>query len=378
MKRVFRVLLLVGLAAWLYPLVGPLAKYGAVPGRLDRPFNLLVLGVSPEYSGYHQGAPERFQGLTDTILLVRFDPLARRVMVVSIPRDVWVDLPGHGWHKINAANPLGGPGLAKRAVEDLTGLPVEAYLMVSLQALREAVDALGGVRVCVDKPMRYTDRAAGLQISLEPGCHRLDGIQAEGYLRFRKDALGDIGRIQRQQAFFHALKEQVLTPVGLLRLPRAVARAEPYVRTDLGREEVGGILGFVLSRPELVGLLLPGRFGNGWVVDRAAWEELRRAYFQAGPPREGDRLEGRRVALVYGPGEEEGAQKAAERLQRLGLRVLLRPVELPPERTEVLENGPGLLAKALAEALGVPYRVTGEAVLGADLTLRLGRGGRGL
>ncbi|MGM8837106.1 hypothetical protein [Thermus sp. 93170] len=66
------------------------------------------------------------------------------------------------------------------------------------------------------------------------------------------------------------------------------------------------------------------------------------------------------------------AKRAREGLHALGLRVLLHPIDLAPSRTEVLENGPGLLAKALSAELGVPYRISGEAVLGADLTLRLG------
>ena len=366
------------LAVWLYPLVRPVAKYGALPKALDRPLNLLVLGVTPEYVGYHRKAPERFRGLTDTLLLVRLDPGANQVVVLSIPRDVWVELPSYGWHKINAANPLGGPELAIRAVEDLLRVPVDAYVSVSLAALREAVDALGGVRVCVEKPMHYTDLAAGLRIDFEPGCQTLNGAQAEAYLRFRKDALGDIGRIQRQQAFLQALKEQLLTPMGLLRLPQAVARAEPYVRTSLGREEIGRILGFAMRHPILVSLLLPGRFGDGWVVDKTAWAELRRVYFEGQREAPIPELPGHLVALVYPPDEEEEAQKLAGRLRGMGLRVLLRESGLAPERTEVLENGPGLLAKALGEALGVPYRVSGEAALDADLTLRLGRDGRSL
>ncbi|MGM8837107.1 LCP family protein [Thermus sp. 93170] len=285
MRRFLLVLLLGLLAAlfyWVYPLLGPVARQGALPSPagLEEPLTLLVYGSSPEYSGYHRRAPERFRGLADTVLLVRLDPLAHRVVVLSIPRDTWVSLPGYGWHKVNAYSPLGGPELMKEAVAHLTGVRPERYLVVSTEALRRGVDALGGVRVCVEKPMRYRDSAAGLSIDLEPGCQVLNGAQAEGYLRFRKDALGDIGRIQRQQAFFHTLKEELLSPKGLLRLPRAVAAVEPYVQTDLTRKERGAILGFAMKRPELVSLLLPGRFGGGgWQVDREALAELLALYF---------------------------------------------------------------------------------------------------
>jgi LCP family protein required for cell wall assembly len=365
---------LVALGLWAYPLVGPVVRHGALPAPegLKAPLTLLVYGSSPEYVGYHRRAPERFRGLADTILLVRLDPLAQRVVVLSIPRDVWVELPGHGWHKVNAASPLGGPELMKEAVARLTGIRAERYLVVSTEALRRGVDALGGVRVCVEKPMRYRDMAAGLDINLEPGCQVLNGEQAEGYLRFRKDALGDIGRIQRQQAFFHALKEQLLSPAGLLRLPRVVAAVEPYVRTDLTRGEKGAILGFAMKRPGLVSLLLPGRFAGGWAVDQEALRELVAFYFTGEGGTGEAELDGRLVALVYGPGQEALAERARERLRALGLRVLAHPVDLAPSRTEVLENGPGRLAEALAQELGVPFRVSGEAILGADLTLRLG------
>lgn len=366
-------LLLLALLYWAFPLLGPFLRYGLPdPRGLDRPLTLLVYGVSPEYSGHHQRAPERFRGLADTVLLVRLDPGANRAVVLSIPRDVWVDLPGYGWHKINAANPLGGPELLKAAVAQAVGVEAERFVAVSLNALYAFVDALGGVRVCVEKPIRYEDKAAGLSIDLKPGCQVLDGKGAEGFLRFRHDALGDIGRIQRQQAFFQALKEKVLSPAGLLRLPRAVAQAEAHVRTDLSREEVGRILGFALRRPELVSLLLPGRFGGGWQVDREALLELRALYFEGRAWSEEASLRGRTVALVYGPSAEGKAEEVAERLRALGLRVWKRPLEADPPRTEVLENGPGLLARALGEALGVPHRVSGEALLGADLTLRLG------
>lgn len=365
---------LVALGFWAYPLLGPVVRHGAVPAPegLKAPLTVLVYGSSPEYVGYHKRAPERFRGLADTILLVRLDPGANRVVVLSIPRDTWVALPGYGWHKVNAASPLGGPELMREAVRRITGVAAERYLVVSTEALRKGVDALGGVRVCVEKAMRYRDTAAGLDIHLEPGCQVLNGEQAEGYLRFRKDALGDIGRVQRQQAFFHALKDQILSPAGLLRLPRAVAAVEPYVQTDLTRGEKGAILGFAMKRPELVSLLLPGRFGNGWVVDGEALKELVALYFtgEGGVGEAG--LPGRLVALVYGPGQEALAERARERLRALGLRVLAHPVDLAPARTEVLENGPGQLAEALAQALGVPFRISGEAVLGTDLTLRLG------
>jgi len=368
-------LFLLGAAWWAYPVLQPLLHYGALPRKLERPLTVLLLGVAPEYKYYHQRAPENFRGLSDTNLLVRFDPNAKRIVVLAIPRDVYVRIPGYGWYIINHANKFGGPELAKQVVSELTGVGVDAYLAVSVEAIRKGVDALGGITLCVEKAMKYKDNAAKLDINLEPGCQHLDGVQAEGYLRFRQDALGDIGRVQRQQSFFHALRQQLLSPGGLLRLPRAIASVEPHVQTDLTREQIAGLIVFALQQPELVSLLLPGRFGRGWEVDRPGLERLVQRYFTDAVVAANASLEdlqGRGVALLYAAGQEAVALEVRDKLRRLGLRVLLREVESAPPRSEVLANGASELAEALGIALGLPWRISGEAALYTDLTVRIG------
>lgn len=378
MRRVvfFLVLLLLAVAAWwAYPLLQPLLRYGTLPRNLDRPLNLLVLGVAPEYKYYHQRAPENFRGLSDVNLLVRFDPTAKRIVVLSIPRDVYVRIPGYGWYIINHANKFGGPDLAKQVVSSLTGVEIDAYLAVSVEAIRNGVDALGGITVCVEKAMRYRDEAAKLDINLEPGCQQLNGVQAEGYLRFRHDALGDIGRIQRQQNFFHALKQQVITPSGLLRLPQAIASVEQNIRTDLTRTQIASLMGFAIQQPQLVSFLTPGRFGQGWEVDRAELQKLVQRYFADAPEATKASLEdlrGREAVVLYAAPQESAAIEMRGKLRGLGLRVLLREIETTPPHSEVLTNGEAELAEVLGGAIGLPARVSGEASLYADLTVRIG------
>ncbi|MER3490291.1 MAG: LytR family transcriptional regulator [Meiothermus sp.] len=377
MRRFAWVLLLVALVAlgyWAFPILQAFFRYGGLPRTLSQPLNVLVQGVSPEYSGYHTRAPENFRGHADTLLLVRFDPAAQRVAVLSIPRDTYTQIPGYGYRRINEANVLGGPELAKRVVSSLVGVPVEAYVSISTEALRQAVDAVGGVMVCVERPLRYRDTAAGLEVDLKPGCQRLDGKNAEAYLRFRKDALGDIGRIQRQQAFFQALHDQVLSPAGVARLPQVVGAVEANLRTDLSRAQIGQLLGFVMQRPELVSLLLPGGFGGGWEVDQAGLEALVNRYFKGGGGKQAasvQDLRGRVVSVIYVPEGWEEAKGVRDTLHRLGMRVILREVDATPERSEVLSNGEAALAQALAGQLGIPWRISGETTLGADLTVRL-------
>lgn len=369
------ILVLAGLAWWAYPLIQPLIKYGTLPRTLDKPLTVLVLGVAPEYKYYHQRAKEDFRGLSDVNLLVRLDPVTKRIAVLSIPRDVYVKIPQYGWYIINHANKFGGPELAKQVVSDFTGVKIDGYIAVSVEAIRSGIDALGGITVCVEKPMVYKDTAAKLDINLQPGCQKMDGPTAEGFLRFRHDALGDIGRIQRQQTFFKALKDQILTPAGLVHLPKAIAAVEQNIRTDLTREQIAAILGFSGQSPELVSLLTPGQFGQGWEVDRAALNKLIARYFseQAAPTEASlQNLQGLMVVISYAAPQEQAAIAMRNTLKGLGMRVLLRESESAPPQSEVLANGELELAQVLGKQLNLPSRVSGESSLYADLTVRLG------
>jgi len=368
------ILLLAVVVWWGYPLIQPLLRYGSLPRSLNKPLNVLVLGVAPEYKYYHQRAREELKGLSDVNLLVRFDPLAKRIVVLSVPRDTYVPIPGYGTYIINHANTFGGPTLAKTVFTNLTGVPIDAYVALSVEAIRAGVDALGGVKVCVEKPMQYTDTAAKLDINLQPGCQVLNGNQAEQYLRFRHDALGDIGRIQRQQTFFQALKSQVLTPAGLVHLPQAISAVEQNIRTDLTRDQISSLLGFAASQPQLVSLLTPGEFGQGWEVDHTELRNLVARYFaDAAPITQTTRqnLQGKMAVVVYAIPQEQAAIAMRKKLQDLGMRVLLREAESAPPQSEVISNGKAGLARVAAEAINLPWRISGESVLYSDITVRL-------
>lgn len=370
------VLVLLGaLGYWAYPLLGPLLRYGALPKALSQPLTLLVQGVSPEYSGHHTRRPEDFRGHADTLVLLHLDPARKQVVALSIPRDTYTAIPGYGVRKINEANYRQGPQLSMQTVANLVQVPINAYISISTNALREGIDAIGGVEVCIDKPLQYRDTAAKLNIDLQPGCQRLNGEQAEGYLRFRKDALGDIGRIQRQQSFFQSLRDQLTTPAGLAQLPRLVAALEANTQTNLSRDMVAQMLGFALSRPALVGLLLPGGFGGGWQVDEPELRRVVNLYFKGGSPDAvgKEALRGKLLSIVYTPDQFDQASQMRSAVRALGMRVMMREADAVPPRTEVLSNGTPELAQALANELNLPWRTSGEVTLGADLMLRIGK-----
>jgi LCP family protein required for cell wall assembly len=147
-------------------------------GGLTVPETVLLLGTDVVYGREKRALkadPSAFTGRSDTILVARFDPLGNTVTAVSIPRDTQASIPRHGRQKINAANALGGPGLAVAALEDLLGVRIDHYVVLNVQGLVEVVDELGGIMVVIPKRMQYVDRSAGLKIDLAPGPHHLSG-----------------------------------------------------------------------------------------------------------------------------------------------------------------------------------------------------------
>ena len=149
-------------------------------------------------------------GRTDTILLVHIPNVlsGTHATMVSIPRDSYVDIPGHGMDKINAAFAIGGPSLLARTVEQATGLHIDHYAEVGFAGFGAVVDALGGVRVCPTDPI--DDPLAG--INLPAGCQTLDGPDALGYVRTRATPRADLDRMVHQREFMSELLERAGNP----------------------------------------------------------------------------------------------------------------------------------------------------------------------
>ena len=245
-------------------------------GGLSRPTTVLLLGVDVVYSGdrrHSRADLTSFQGRSDSNMLARFDPPRNQFSVLSIPRDTNVDIPGYGRQKINGANALGGESLACRTVQGLTGIPVEHYVLLNVHGLVELVDALGGITVQIPKKMKYRDRSAKLNINLLPGPTTLNGTEAMGFVRFRHDALGDIGRVQRQEMFMRAVMDKAMSPTSWAKVPELLKIAQKHIRTDLSVPEMLQILTFVRAVPKdrQHMMMMPGNFtgGGDWGVDEA-------------------------------------------------------------------------------------------------------------
>lgn len=248
----------------------PKPAFSLVP-RLDSRMNILLMGVD---SNGHD--TERFTGCrSDTMMIASLDPATKKVALVSIPRDSRVRIADHhGVEKINSAHALGGPELAVKTVSEDLAVPIDHYIVIDVQGLKKVFEAMGPVDVMVEKAMHYRDRAGRLNIALEPGLNRLDAAGLEEYVRFRHDARGDIGRIERQQWFMRQVKAKLEDPQVLLKLPDFCKIAKEYVRTDLSVEEMLKLAAFAreVKTSQIQTAMLPGEaaFINGgsyWLPD---------------------------------------------------------------------------------------------------------------
>src|SRR5918993_4968766 len=162
----------------------------------------------------------------DTIMLAKANG-----GLLAVPRDTLVEIPGLGEDKVNAAFANGGPELMVETLENLTGLPVENYVVLDFGGTREIVDALGGITVNVEEPIETEQDGEFFSIPARP--QRLTGAQALAYVRYRGGPTADIGRIGRQQRFLQALTGEAASPENLPRLPEMARAVWRNVETNM-------------------------------------------------------------------------------------------------------------------------------------------------
>jgi LCP family protein required for cell wall assembly len=179
-------------------------------------------------------------GNTDVIATLRVDGGVTRI--TQIPRDTYIEAEQFGPVKINSLYALGGVDTIKQEVSYRLGRPIVHHVLVNLDALRHVADLIGGLEIDVPKRMYYVDQTQGLTIDLQPGRQLLRGKDLEGFLRFRHDELGDIGRMERQQLALQALFRKATRPDQLVRLPALLLSTRDEIQTDLGPMELGGLM----------------------------------------------------------------------------------------------------------------------------------------
>jgi polyisoprenyl-teichoic acid--peptidoglycan teichoic acid transferase len=186
--------------------------------------NILIMGL--DYRDWEGEGPSR----TDTMMLLTMDPVSRTAGMLSIPRDLWVNVPGYDYGKINTAYylgelynlPGGGPGLAEKTVEDLLGVDINYYAQIDFAAFENFIDEIGGIEVEVPYDMTVDPIGPGNTVNLKAGPQHLDGPTALAYARNRDTWGSDFDRADRQQQVIMAIFDK-LTSLG--NLPKLIANA---------------------------------------------------------------------------------------------------------------------------------------------------------
>ncbi|MDA0727316.1 MAG: LCP family protein [Cyanobacteria bacterium] len=211
-------------------------------------------------------------GNTDVMYTMRVQNGVTKLL--QVPRDTYINSSSFGPVKANALYAYGGPDAVKAELSKHLGRPVRHHILVNLAVIRRLGDALGGLEVNVPKRMWYHDNTQGLHIDLQPGRQVLKGRDLEGFLRFRHDEMGDIGRLDRQRLVLKALFKQITRPESLVRLPALLAVAGKDLRTDLGPMEIGGLIS-AMGSTELNAERLGGRpfMHEGISYWKAEWPE---------------------------------------------------------------------------------------------------------
>jgi LCP family protein required for cell wall assembly len=180
----------------------------------------------------------------------------KQVRILSIPRDGWVeelnsrgdvvhDKLAHAYahgQELYKGEPDGGIRNAADAVHRLIGIQPDYYVVIQFDGLAKLVDALGGLDVDVEKRMKYTDRAGGLFIDFQPGPQHMTGAQVVEYARFRHDAVGDIGRMARQQKVIKLIMEKVKQPQNLTRLTELSSILQEAILTNFTPDQLFAFL----------------------------------------------------------------------------------------------------------------------------------------
>lgn len=226
-----------------------------------KPVAILLLGVD-------RRPDEKVEfSRTDTMLLTVIFPETKAAALISLPRDLWVSIPGYGEQRINVAHAVGGPALAKRTVEALLGLPVDFYARVEFGGFEQMVDALGGVVVDVERPIKDDEypgeNYSTIRIYIPPGPQLMDGRTALQYVRSRHSE-NDFGRMRRQQRFLVAVRDRALQLNVLPRLPALLGLLQQTVATDLGPTQMLALarLGAEIERERISSLVIDTRYAD--------------------------------------------------------------------------------------------------------------------
>jgi LCP family protein required for cell wall assembly len=250
-----------------------------------QPFTVLLLGSDDDA----KFVPERLN--TQSMILVRVDPNTKQATMLSIPRDLWVQIPNQGWGKISWAYQEGGAEGAVAAVESNFQVHVDDYVWIGLNGLVRLVDKLGGVNLQVTNPvmdnyypadLNTTDPYGYYRVAVLPGATHMDGVHALQYVRSRHgDARGDFARSERQQQLLLAIKAEA-AHLNAADLPSLASAFNGEIKTSVGLDKVRALMSIAndFTGPNVHRIVLvPPYTSDGWVAGQSVllpdWNQIR-------------------------------------------------------------------------------------------------------
>jgi polyisoprenyl-teichoic acid--peptidoglycan teichoic acid transferase len=367
---------------------------------------ILLLGL--DYRDWEAGSE---YSRSDTMILLTLDPLSQTAGILSIPRDMWVAIPGFQHGKINTAYylgdayklPGGGPGLAINTVEQFLGVPINFYAQIDFQAFVRFIDKLGGVKINVPEPITVDLLGTGAMTkkTLQPGVQVLPGEWALAYARARNTGGGDFDRAKRQQQVILGIRDRILS---LDMLPYLITNAGSLfqelsagIRTNLTIDQVaklallashvpdGSIRQGVIDEkyilfgrsPDNLAILIP-------LIDKihVLRDELFSNTTALNPLTPGDaqakvNAEAARIAIINASSTPGLAERTAEYLRSMGVNVVAVTDSSQAEASSSLvdQSGKPFTSSFLMERIGIaPFKFSYayDPASQADLTLTLG------
>ncbi|HEY1295864.1 MAG TPA: LCP family protein [Chloroflexota bacterium] len=325
-------------------------------------------------------------GRTDTLLIFVGDRAMPRVAMVSLPRDLWVGIPGYGQERVNAAYELGGPQTAKQTVSNVIGQPIDRYVIIGLQGVRDVVDAVGGVDITVPQAIHddaYPTDDYGYQVvDIPAGRQHMSGDTALKYARTRHQD-SDFARTARQQQVVAAVRNAMLNPLNWPRIPAVAAAVTTSIKTDMSPLDAVALGAAMLRSPgdadHLVvdtSLATPVTGADGaYLLQAKASLQPTVAQFLSRPSGAAVGPVSVSVEVLNAAGVAGLAARTAERLTQAGYTIANVGDAARPQSQTTITARPNATSAAnqIATMLGIPIsRVTSNAGLSADVQVTLG------
>lgn len=374
-------------------------EIGDVHREGDGRVNILLLGIG---DSDHAGSL-----LTDTMLVASIDPVNKDIALLSLPRDLYVSIPGHGYDKINAAHVYGelaksgnGANVSKTVVGQVLDVPIHYFMRVDFTGFKRAIDTVGGIQLIVPTNLYDSeypcdrDEHYACGFSIAAGQHKLNGSLALKYVRCRKGNCGnDFGRAERQQAVMLALHEKALslsTVSNPAKLGSLIDTIGDHLRTDLSLEEMQRLVEVIreIDRTQIVSKVIDNDTSNlvrtstingasvvipnDGIDKYQAIQDLTHSLFV-------DNFlvkENATVHIIDRTGRASVAAELAERLKTYHYRLADTQTDSVQAETRLLDyanQGKPYTRRYLESRLGVTASVpSGDAPAGVDIQIILG------